>query len=138
MAAYSKQIRRILGEKRKSTARLALALALALFVLPACEGEAPIETVLFERAEASFALGDYEGARTGYLTFVETHPHSPLAPVARQRLAAVERELDTIMGRRGAPAPLYASPYAGAAGEPLLDDELIERVEAPSLPTFDR
>lgn len=136
MAAYSKQIRRILGEKRKSTARLALALTLCVF--PACEGDAPIETVLFERAEASFALGDYEGARTSYLTFVETHPHSPLAPVARQRLAAVERELDTIMGRRGAPAPLYASPYADVVREPLLDEELIERVEAPSLPTFDR
>lgn len=137
MAAYSKRTIWIPGEKGAHDALVVL-FALAVLLLGGCEREAPEETVLFERAETSFALGDYEGARDLYVSFVETHPLSPLAPVARQRMATIDRELDTIMGRRGAPAPLYVSPFAETTAGPPLDEEGVRPVEAPSLPTFDR
>lgn len=68
--------------------------------------------MVFERAEQHYTHGDYDGARALYEEFLAQHPTSPFAPIAQQRLRIVERELDSVMGRRGAPAPIRVNPYA--------------------------
>lgn len=95
------------------------------------------ETALFESAEQRYARGDYDGALTLYEEFLERHPLSPLAALADQRQATIERELDAVMGRRGAPAPVHVNPYGLRAVEVSGGDSLAP-VEAPHLPTFGR
>lgn len=110
--------------------------AVLVFVV-SCAREVPEETLLFERAEASYTLGDYDGALAMYRLFLDQHALSPLAPIAEQRVQTIERELDAIMGRRGAPAPVYASPFATST--PLEDEPAPFRpVRAPTLPTLER
>ena len=103
----------------------------------ACEITFQEETELFERAEESYARGDYDGAVTFYRRFLELHPTSPLASIADQRLLTIERELDALMGRRGAPAPVYVSPH----GSPSAVDETtgqLPQIHAPELPVLGR
>jgi hypothetical protein len=79
----------------------------------ACDEAREEETRLFERAEAHYRHGDYDGAQSLYERFVRQHPQSPFVDVAAQRLRTIDRELDAIMGRRGAPAPIRVNPWAG-------------------------
>lgn len=75
-----------------------------------CDGHIADETRLFELAEERLQVGDYEGARTLYRQFIQEHPQSTLRTFATRRLATLDRELDAIMGRRGAPAPVHVPP----------------------------
>lgn len=84
----------------------------AVFLLCGCPAPPEEETALFERAEQHYSHGDYDGARVLYVEFLEQHPTSPFAAIASQRLRIVDRELDSVMGRRGAPAPVRVNPYA--------------------------
>lgn len=120
--------------------RLIPAMITLSFALSAsgCTAAPPEETLLFERAEMSYTLGDYDGAIAMYQLFLRDHALSPLAPIAEQRIGTIERELDAIMGRRGAPAPVYASPYATGAALRTGTTETFQPVRAPSLPTFER
>jgi hypothetical protein len=91
-----------------------------------CQPTVAEETALFEQAELCYLHGDYEGARIRYERFVELHSSSPLVTTAQTRLLTIDRELDSVMGRRGAPAPIRVNPYGATAAEP-------EMVEAPAL-----
>ncbi len=112
-------------------------LAALLALAAGCAREQPEETLLFERAEASYTLGDYDGALAMYRLFLDQHALSPLAPIAEQRVHTIEREMDAIMGRRGAPAPVYASPFATT---PTVEEPAapFRPVRAPTLPTLER
>jgi hypothetical protein len=77
-----------------------------------CDEERPAETDLFEQAEQLLRIGDSEAANRNYEEFLERYPQSPLAPLARERLANIDRQLESIMGRRAAPAPIYIRPVA--------------------------
>lgn len=99
-----------------------------------CDASYREETALFEEAEERYARGDYDGASALYRDFLDRHPLSPLVDIAEQRLATVERELDAIMGRRGAPAPVYVNPIGTAPPAPAEDG--FEPVHAPEFPTF--
>lgn len=79
----------------------------------ACDPRFEEETRLFERAEEHYKHGDYDGAQELYSRFLEQHPQSPFASVAQQRLRTMDREMDAVMGRRGAPAPVRVNPWAG-------------------------
>jgi hypothetical protein len=93
------------------------------------------ETALFEEAEARFSRGDYDGATLLYREFLRLHELSPLADIAEQRLRAVEREVDAVMGRRGAPAPVYVNP-ARTSLPTRVDDDGFVPVSAPTIPTL--
>jgi len=104
---------------------------IAVFGLAGCELRYEEETALFERAEVRYAHGDYDTARELYEAFLSLHPLSPLVGVAEQRLLMIDREIDAVMGRRGAPAPIRVNSYGGVTTpEP---EDLPVRVEAPSL-----
>lgn len=94
--------------------RLALFLTLAIVVTAlgpvGCQEPAPPQTDLFELAEEHLQRGDYDGATRNYEAFLERYPHSPLAPIAEQRLRNIDRELEAVMGRRSTPAPIYIRP----------------------------
>lgn len=120
----------------RSIPQLILALAL-LSTWAACESSYHEETALFEEAERRYARGDYDGASTLYRDFLRLHPLSPMADIAQQRIAAVEREIDAVMGRRGAPAPVYLAPSIGAGAAPA-EPPGFEPVTAPEFPTFGR
>ncbi len=75
-----------------------------------CKDAPPNNTDLFEQAEAHLQRGDYEAATRAYSQFLDQHPDSPLADLARQRLLNIDRELEAVMGRRSAPAPIYVRP----------------------------
>lgn len=102
--------------------------------LVGCDETYEEETVLFERAEQRYAAGDYDGAVERYERFLEIHPLSPLAPIAEQRLRNVEREIDAVMGRRGAPAPIRVNPFGGA--EAPGPEAVPPEVEQPRLPSL--
>ncbi|MFT5991286.1 MAG: hypothetical protein ACJA1R_002201 [Flavobacteriales bacterium] len=108
----------------------------ALLFFGGCELQTVEETTLFQQAERSFTLGDYDGASEMYREFLRVHPLSPLAETAEQRIATIERELDAILGRRGAPAPVYASPYSTLPGAEE-ESPSFRAVRAPQLPTLD-
>ncbi len=95
------------------------------------------ETALFENAELRYVRGDYDGAQILYEEFLRRHPISPLADLAAQRQATIERELDAVMGRRGAPAPVYVNPYGRRPAPPPATDGFAP-VQAPEIPTFGR
>ncbi len=91
--------------------RTVLSLAVACALLATGCREAPErDTALFERAEQRLRSGDYEGATRDYEVFLENYPTSPFAPMARQRLTSIDRELEAVMGRRASPAPIYIRP----------------------------
>lgn len=87
-----------------------LATILLLVGVVACDESPPRDTALFEQAEELLRGGDYEGASQAYEAFLSSHPASPLAPLAEQRLLNIDRELEAVMGRRAAPAPIYIKP----------------------------
>lgn len=78
--------------------------------LAACEDPKAPPATQFERAEELLRAGDYDGATRLYEEFIDDHPHSPLAPIARLRLRNIDRELEAVMGRRATPAPIYVRP----------------------------
>lgn len=75
-----------------------------------CQEPGPPDSTLFERAEERMHAGDYEGARQNYTRFLEAQPTGPFSELARQRLVNIEREMDSVMGRRATPAPIYIRP----------------------------
>lgn len=104
-------------------------------ILPACTVSTTEETELFELAESRFRVGDHEGSLTLYNQFLLAHPTSPLADTARARIATINREWDAIMGRRGAPAPIYVSPF-GAPPAEAPSEPAFEPITAPQLPVL--
>ena len=88
----------------------------SLLLVPGCEEEPPEHTVLFEQAEELLRLGDYEAASRLYEEFLNLYPQSPLAPMAHRRLANIDRQLESVMGRQSAPAPIFIRPH-GAVQE---------------------
>ncbi|TVR03055.1 MAG: hypothetical protein EA398_05935 [Deltaproteobacteria bacterium] len=107
---------------------LLLGALLAALTLTACEDVHHEETRLFDLAEERLRAGDYEGARTLFRRFLEEHPQSTLRSLADRRLITLDRELDAIMGRRGAPAPIHVPPPGS---------EILSRPEAPPTPRVD-
>ncbi|MBN1946678.1 MAG: hypothetical protein JW797_13470 [Bradymonadales bacterium] len=75
-----------------------------------CEQVQHPEGDRFQRAEDCLHRGDYDEAIENYQAFLEQHPGSNLAPIARQRLIDIDRELEAVMGRRACPAPIYIRP----------------------------
>jgi hypothetical protein len=118
-----------------SLRRAPVAIALSV-LLAACVPPTEEDSVLFERAEQHYSHGDYDGARALYAEFVERHPLSPFHPIAVRRLAIIERELDSVAGGRGAPAPVRVNPYA-ATPVPEPTEAPIE-VRVPSIPSLGR
>jgi hypothetical protein len=102
--------RRAARTVRSLTRALALLLVLSALGPVACHDPLPPPAQAFEDAEARLREGDYDGATRLYQTFLASHPHSPLAPIARQRLRNIDRELEAVMGRRATPAPIYIRP----------------------------
>ena len=96
--------------KQLSSVRFILSLAFLVSLPVGCREEPPRDTTIFEQAEELLRDGDYEGATRAYHQFLELHPSSPLVPIARQRLLNIDRELEAVMGRRYAPAPIYIRP----------------------------
>ena len=86
----------------------------------------------FEEAETLLSNGDYEGARTFYEQFIQANPASPLLPLVNERLANINRELESLMGRPHRPAPIYIRP--SEQGEALSDDRLIDNRETEAAP----
>lgn len=131
---YSNRMRTLPATIRGSLGRVVLMGALWCACLVGCDETYEEETLLFERAEQRYASGDYDGAVERYERFLDLHPLSPLAPIAEQRLRNIEREIDAVMGRRGAPAPVRVNPFGGAQapGPELLPPD----VEQPSLPAL--
>jgi len=99
-------------DPRTGPRRLLHAAVFWVAVAPACAGSELSETSLFEHADQCYARGDYECASLLYERFATEHASSPLAPIARARITAIERELDAVMGRRGAQAPVFVRPFA--------------------------
>lgn len=85
-------------------------IAVIAIVVVGCHEPQPPPTDEFERAETLLHAGDYDGAAGLYTDFLDRHPSSPLAPIARQRLRNIDRELEAVMGRRSTPAPIYIRP----------------------------
>lgn len=95
----------------KSWIVLAGSMVLAVMsLLAACQDVSSPNTELFDQAEEQLQRGDYDEAIRNYEAFIERYPNSPLLPIARQRLANIERELEAVMGRRANPAPIYIRP----------------------------
>ena len=111
-----------------------LALALAA-MLSACDAPPPRAEAVFFAAEAHLQQGAHDNARLLYERFLREHPDSGLAPMARRRLLRIERELDAIVGRRGAPAPV-AFPLRFIIAGPAERLPALERLEAPQLPSL--
>jgi len=111
-----------------------LAAVLFFSTVTGCEERVLEETEMFEQAEERFARGDYDGARVLYEDFLDLHPLSPLTDIAEQRLRTMERELDAVMSRRGAPAPVRVNPWGSAAATG--DEAVPVYVDAPELPTL--
>lgn len=117
-------------------APLYVLVATAILLGGACDETANEETELFQAAEQHYSHGDYDGARQLYEEFLRQHPLSPFAPIAQQRMRIADRELDSVMGRRGAPAPVRVNPYAATpVPEPT---EAPLDVRAPAIPSLGR
>lgn len=102
-----------------------------VFFASACETEYEEDTAVFERAEDLYAVGDYDSASALYRSFLVDHADSPLRQMAELRLRLIERELDSVMGRRGAPAPVRVNPLGYQTTQ---DNEPVQpRFESPSL-----
>jgi hypothetical protein len=114
--------------------RWLLTICIATCVLVACENDEQQETPLFGEAETAFRRGDYELAAEGYEDFVALYPQSPLVPLAEQRLRLIDRELNSVMGRRGSPSPVRVN----TSGESTGSDHAppMPRLEAPRLPSL--
>ncbi len=105
----------------------ALALALALGTLGACQEGVRDETDIFEEAEARYRIGDYDGATALYTEFLALYPRSPFSSAANLRLRTIEREVSAVMGNRGGNRPVYVRPE-------LPDPNLPPTPEAPTDP----
>jgi hypothetical protein len=121
------------GKARYSSAMLRWLLTICILSggLTACELDYEEETHLFERAEEHFRAGDYEGARELYARFLELHRRSPLRPIAEQRNRLIDRELDAVTGRRGAPAPVRVNPLGAQGGQEAVTP--VPQFESPRL-----
>lgn len=93
-----------------SSFRFVILLFVGFCLVAGCKKPPANDTDLFEQAEAYLQRGDYEAATRAYSRFLDQHPESPLADLARQRLLNIDRELEAVMGRRSAPAPIYVRP----------------------------
>lgn len=115
------------------TGSLSCAVALCTLLSTAgCSTTWEPDTALFQRAERYYTQGDYDRARDLYEQFLEEHPGSQLAEMARVRRRLLERELDAVMGRRGAPAPVRVAPTAPDPTETGPS----RRFESPALPSL--
>jgi hypothetical protein len=103
----------------------------ALLFLGACETEFEEDTAVFERAEDLYAVGDYDSASALYRSFLVDHADSPLRAMAELRIRLIERELDSVMGRRGSPAPLRVNPLGYQTTQET--EPVTPRFESPSL-----
>lgn len=83
----------------------------------ACNRVSPPETDKFQQAETCLRRGDYDEAIRLYHEFLHDEPNSPFAHVAQERLLNIDRELESVMGRRPAPAPLYIRPVEPESDE---------------------
>lgn len=107
--------------------------SLLLVWLVGCVEPPPPATETFQRAEEHFRRGHHDEARALYTAFLRDHPDSLLAPMAANRLEAIDREVDAIMGRRGTPAPVRTPARLPLDHAPVQSGSL-QRLEAPQLP----
>lgn len=80
---------------------------LLLLVMVGCQQPDRKRSSLFEQAETHYRRGEYGAALDDYQAFLERHRQSPLAKTARLRIRSVNREVESVMGRKDMPRPDY-------------------------------
>ncbi len=109
MCVDDKKKERFGAQKGCAAVLIGLVLMLASCLL-ACQPERLSDRSLFDEAEQAYRQGHYDRAVELYEAFLKGSPDPQLARLAERRVLSIEREIETVMGNRAGPRPIYLRP----------------------------
>lgn len=101
------------------SAKLYVFLALLGLFLLACQPPFEPSRQVFDRAEDAYRSGQYDIAHQKYAQFLKQNPDPQLARLAERRILSIEREIESVLGKKSGPRPVFVNREDSASETPM-------------------
>lgn len=84
-------------------------LGLLGLMLLACQPMLEPSRQVFDQAEDAYRSGQYDKAHQKYAQFLKQNPDPQLARLAERRILSIEREIESVLGKKSGPRPVFVN-----------------------------